>query len=852
MKTKLTCLLLLIAQVTFGASWYVSSTVSSSGNGQSWATAWKNSSNIQWGSVSAGDIIYFDGGASGLSYGAFSTITASGTANNPITIARSTESGRDGIVTIATPFVISGSYIKFDGGGYKLVSGTTYRCGIVFTCSGNVFAGNIPSGAAVAVTGQRPTFRYCYFNGTYGAGSGHSLGVNNSTGFILDRSWFYQSNYEDQWVYAASSAGGSVAITNTVFQDNNKPNRTDTAHRDVANPWTGSGGWSMYLVGNIIFRTPGHASGSPQGDCFLMQVGYGGSTTPLTQVLAINNVVWNTARFIAFGSQNSGCNSFIAYNNTVREVINGNGIGTTSTSPAPSPTQANNIQNTTANPGFINATSPLGADGIPFTADDGFNITAGSSAVNAGSNVGVPVDILGLSRTNTPDLGAYEYAAGSGGGGGSPTPAISISTASLDYGWVKVGNMSNKVVTVQNVGQGNLLGAATTSAPWSVVNGAYDLDAGETHDVTVVYTPTLPGSQAANLSFSGAGTATATLAGVSYTNQSGLSWVARGGTIIAPMAVVSNYIVPTGDSSSSVPATGYALYGFSVTSNGLYYLKANTRATSGTSDSFYVAVDGVPVAQTNTWDVLPNTITFQDRFVGWRGSGTFDAPSYPTNLWYLTAGDHTLAIYRREANTAISNITVLAFITNSPSVPPFILSQPQDLRITNGQSGSFLVSAGGTAPLTYQWRRYGTNLSGQTSATLSIASAVATNAGPYTVVVANSSGSITSATATATIIAPPSIILSPMATNIYLGRTLTLTGAVDQATITSWKRSGVVIDVGTNSITLPVTLFDSGYYSLYGQNEVGFTETTPVKVFVFQSSNVMSATITVGTMTVGD
>ena len=169
MKRLIAILFLLSAfQISaFAATWYVSSAVSSSGNGQSWASAWKNSTDILWGSISAGDTIYFDGGSSGLSYSAFSTIAASGTSGNYITIARSTESGRDGIVTIATPFGITGSYVKFDGGSYKLVSGTTYRCGIVFTCSGNTSSPvNAIGGGALNISGARPWFRYCYFNGT--------------------------------------------------------------------------------------------------------------------------------------------------------------------------------------------------------------------------------------------------------------------------------------------------------------------------------------------------------------------------------------------------------------------------------------------------------------------------------------------------------------------------------------------------------------------------------------------------------------------------------------------------------------------------------------------------------------
>jgi hypothetical protein len=383
----------------FATTFYVDKAATGLNNGTSWANAWNNTTSIGWMSVKPGDVISIAGG----SYSSFS-IATNGANNNYITIARSLEAGKNGQVVIATPVIITGNYIKFDGGGY--LNG---KCGIVFTCSGNSTAiPGVPGGGAVSGNGVTPWFKYCYFNGTYAAGSGHSCGVANSTGFVLENCWFYQSVYEDQWVFAANGSGAKVCITNCVFQDNNKPNRTDTTHRDVANPWTGSGGWSLYLVGNIFFNTPGHASDQPQGDELLLQVGYGGSTTPMAEVLAINNVCYNTARFIAFGSSNSGVNSFKVYNNTIRSVINGSDIGITSTAPAPSPTSANNIGNS-SNPGFLNATSPLGADGIPFTADDGFNLTAGSSAINAGSNIGVTTDIANKLRVGNPDLGAYEF-----------------------------------------------------------------------------------------------------------------------------------------------------------------------------------------------------------------------------------------------------------------------------------------------------------------------------------------------------------------------------------------------------------------------------------------------------------
>lgn len=76
----------------------------------------------------------------------------------------------------------------------------------------------------------------------------------------------------------------------------------------------------------------------------------------------------------------------------------------------------------------------------------------------------------------------------------------------------------------------------------------------------------------------------------------------------------------------------------------------------------------------------------------------------------------------------------------------------------------FTVVASGTAPLTYQWRLNGSNLGGATSATYSMANVQTGNAGAYSVVVANTAGSVTSATATLTVNSATSSLASPWQT----------------------------------------------------------------------------------------
>ncbi len=85
-------------------------------------------------------------------------------------------------------------------------------------------------------------------------------------------------------------------------------------------------------------------------------------------------------------------------------------------------------------------------------------------------------------------------------------------------------------------------------------------------------------------------------------------------------------------------------------------------------------------------------------------------------------------------------------------IPPSIATQPTDLTVNAGQAASFSVVASGTTPLSYQWQRGTTAISGATTSSYSIAAAVAAdNNATFSVVVTNSAGSVTSRTATLTV-----------------------------------------------------------------------------------------------------
>ena len=85
---------------------------------------------------------------------------------------------------------------------------------------------------------------------------------------------------------------------------------------------------------------------------------------------------------------------------------------------------------------------------------------------------------------------------------------------------------------------------------------------------------------------------------------------------------------------------------------------------------------------------------------------------------------------------------------------PQITNQPDSMTVPLGTNVSFAVGSTGTS-LKYQWRFNTTNIASATTSAYSIASVQATNAGNYSVIVSNSTGSSTSASAYLSVSIPP-------------------------------------------------------------------------------------------------
>ena len=165
----------------------------------------------------------------------------------------------------------------------------------------------------------------------------------------------------------------------------------------------------------------------------------------------------------------------------------------------------------------------------------------------------------------------------------------------------------------------------------------------------------------------------------------------------------------------------------------------------------------------------------------WKKNGTdisgANASTYTTPA--TSMGDNAAVFTVAVSNTAGTATSTEARLTvTATAEAPTVTTQPAGQTVITGASASFSVSATGTSPLTYQWKKDGIAIPGATSSTYTIAATSLTDSAVFAVVVSNGAGTATSNNATLTVadaLVAPAITKQPAAQSVTAGQTAKFT-----------------------------------------------------------------------------
>ncbi len=235
---------------------------------------------------------------------------------------------------------------------------------------------------------------------------------------------------------------------------------------------------------------------------------------------------------------------------------------------------------------------------------------------------------------------------------------------------------------------------------------------------------------------------------------------------------------------------------------------------------------------------FPADITVQN------SSGTIIASySNAFSPFVRTVGAPTAGTYYIKVDRSYSTDDYSISATYVP-LGPEIQEQPASQNATAGSTATLSVTANGIPPLSYQWLKDNAAVSGGTGGKLIFPSVSASDAGNYSVIIRNATGSVTSVAATLTVIPlpnPPRLINLSVLTMILNNGTLTtgfvvggstskrvivravgpslvafgVTGTMPDPRLTLFNQQGVAIAANDNwAPTDAITMASAGAFSL--------------------------------------
>src|SRR5215472_4488721 len=443
-------------------------------------------------------------------------------------------------------------------------------------------------------------------------------------------------------------------------------------------------------------------------------------------------------------------------------------------------------------------------------------------------------------------------------------PIANLSPTSLTFGNQMVGTSSAaQYITLNNAGNATLTFSASFTGDYAFAGSGTcgsSVAPGASCTISVKFTPTAAGSRTGTLTLTdnasgspqkvalaGTGTTTSSLA-PSITTQPANQAVTAGQS--ATFMVAATGTAPlsyqwrkNGTTISGATSSSYATPATTSSDNGAQFtVVVSNSAGSATSNAATLTVNpaaGLNVSPTSLtfgsqavgtssaaqYITLNNagnaTLTFSASFTGdyaFAGSGTCGSSVAPgasctisVKFTPTAAGTRTGTLTLTDnASGSPQKVALAGTGTTTSSLAPSITTQPANQAVTAGQSATFMVAATGTAPLSYQWRKNGTTISGATSSSYATpATTSSDNGAQFTVVVSNSAGSATSNAATLTVNPAAGLNVSP--TSLTFG---------SQAVGTSSAAQYITLNNAGNA-TLTFSASFTGDYAFAGSGTCG-------------------------------
>ncbi|PWU13159.1 MAG: hypothetical protein C5B50_19860 [Verrucomicrobia bacterium] len=239
----------------------------------------------------------------------------------------------------------------------------------------------------------------------------------------------------------------------------------------------------------------------------------------------------------------------------------------------------------------------------------------------------------------------------------------------------------------------------------------------------------------------------------------------------------------------------------------IYFQPANQAVIISKPASFSVIAGGIP------------TLSYQWQHNGTNIAGATNSALSVLNVQPADAGSYAVVVSNSHGSTTSSN----AILTPLPT-PPSITAQPQDTNAFCGDAPTFQVTADGPPPFSYQWNFGGAPINGGTDATLVLSNVLPSQAGSYSVVVANPYGSITSSVAHLSVTVDSSIITSDLTASAAQGSAFsyTITGQHSPSRFTASPLPGG-LSLNTNTGVISGTNLENG---VFGINLVAYNACT--------------------------